>query len=296
MKFNHPPVAAIKKRAQLASRIRAKQFISAPGIYDLISAKIADEMGFDALYMTGYGTVASYMGLPDAGLASYTDMLSRVQQFCAVTQTPMICDADSGYGGLLNVMHTVRGYEAAGACIIQLEDQLQPKKCGHMPGRQVIDTEDMVKKIRVAVDSREDPNFLILARTDARTNYGLDEALRRAEQYIKAGADIIFVESPESLEEMEKIGNAFDVPLVANMVDGGSTPILSRDDLSALGFSMAIFPATGFLATAAALKSAYSTLESTGSTLGLKTPLYEFQAFSTLMGFDAVSEFDKKYL
>jgi len=296
MKFNSLPVPAAQKRERLASQIKAKKFISAPGVYDLISAKIADEMGFDALYMTGYGAVASYMGLPDAGLASYTDMLNRVQQFCTFTQTPMICDADSGYGGLLNIMHTVRGYEAAGACIIQLEDQQQPKKCGHMPGRQVIDTADMVKKIRVAVDARQDPNFLILARTDARTNHGLDEALRRAEQYIAAGADIIFVESPESLEEMEKIGRSFDVPLVANMVDGGSTPILSQKELASLGFSIAIFPATGFLASAAAVRSVYTQLADTGSTLGLKTPLFEFQSFSTLMGFDAVAEFDKKYL
>ncbi len=295
MTIHSTTIDAAQKRSQLAARIRSKQFIAAPGVFDMISAKIADAMQFDALYMTGYGTVASYLGLPDAGLASYTDMVDRVQRFAAGTRTPMICDADTGYGGLLNVMHTVRGYEAAGACIVQLEDQQYPKKCGHMPGRQVIEAADMVKKIRVAVETRSDPNMLILARTDARTNLGLDEALRRGEQYVKAGADVLFVESPESPQEMEIIGRNFDIPLLANMVEGGSTPILTRQQLISLGFSLAIFPATGFLATAAALQSVYSTLQDNGSTAGMQSPLYDFQNFSKLMGFDEVAAFEKKY-
>jgi 2-methylisocitrate lyase-like PEP mutase family enzyme len=284
-----------EKRSELAARIRRKDFIAAPGVFDLISAKIADAMHFDALYMTGYGTVASHLGLPDAGLASYADMVNRVQRFTSVTRTPMICDADTGYGGLLNVMHTVRGYEAAGACIVQLEDQVFPKKCGHMPGRQVVDAAEMVKKIRVAVESRSDPNLLILARTDARTTLGLDEALRRGEMYAKAGADVLFIESPESPEEMATITRTFDTPLLANMVEGGSTPILTKQELMSLGFSLAIFPATGFLASAAALQAVYGTLKQNGSTAGMAHPLFEFQAFSSLMGFDEVAQFDSKY-
>lgn len=288
-------VSYADRRARLAQRLREKRLVSAPGVFEMVSAKMADRMGFEALYMTGYGTVASYLGLPDAGLASYSDMVNRVQQFASVTATPMICDGDTGYGGLLNVMHTVRGYEAAGACAIQLEDQEFPKKCGHMLGRQVIAAQSMAEKIRVAVESRSDPNFLIIARTDARTSLGLDEALRRAELYARAGADLLFVESPESVEEMERIGRAFDVPLVANMVEGGRTPVLSREDLQALGYRLAIFPAAAFLAAGAAFEGVYRTILERGSTVGAETPLYEFQKFSQLMGFDWVAQFDRDH-
>jgi 2-methylisocitrate lyase-like PEP mutase family enzyme len=192
-------------------------------------------------------------------------------------------------------MHTVRGYESAGACAIQLEDQEFPKKCGHMLGRRVIPVADMVDKIKVAVETRSDPNFMIIARTDARTTLGLDEALRRMEQYAKAGADLLFIESPESEEEMRKIGEAFDLPLVANMVEGGRTPILSAKDLCDIGYGLAIFPATAFLAAAQAFESVYETLRDHGSTDQLKTPLYPFSKMSQKMGFDWVSEFDQSH-
>jgi len=284
-----------QRRAALKAHLRSGRLIAAPGVYDMISAKIADRMGFEALYMTGYGVVASHLGLPDAGIATYTDMVNRVAQFGLVTQTPMICDGDTGYGGLLNVAHTVRGYEAAGACAIQLEDQEFPKKCGHMLGRRVIPIEDMARKIRVAAEARDDKNFLIVARTDARTTLGLDEALRRAEAYARAGADLLFVESPESVEEMRRIGKTFDLPLVANMVEGGRTPVLPADQLREIGYRLAIFPALGFLAAGAALEQAYAGLKEQGSSIGLGVPLYDFQSFSALMGFDAIAEFDKKY-
>ena len=288
-------VSHADRRAKLAARLREKRLLSAPGVFEMVSAKIADRMGFEALYMTGYGTVASYLGMPDAGLATYSDMVNRVQQFASITATPMICDGDTGYGGLLNVMHTVRGYEAAGACVIQLEDQEFPKKCGHMLGRRVVDAQAMADKIRVAVESRSDPNFLIIARTDARTTHGLDEALRRAEIYARAGADLLFVESPESIEEMERIGKAFDLPLVANMVEGGRTPVLSREDLQAIGYRLAIFPAAAFLAAGAAFESVYKGIQATGSTVGTSTPLYDFGKFSQMMGFDWVAQFDSEH-
>jgi 2-methylisocitrate lyase-like PEP mutase family enzyme len=283
------------KRKRFAERIRRKALVSAPGVYDLISAKLADRIGFDALYMTGYGVVASHLGLPDAGLATYSDMVARVAQIAAMTQTPLVADGDTGYGGLLNVQHTVRGYEAAGAVAIQLEDQEFPKKCGHMLGRRVVPAADMAAKIRVAVDARTEPNFLVIARTDSRTTLGLDEALRRAEAYLKAGADLLFIESPESIEEMERIGRTFDVPLVANMVEGGRTPILDAQTLQRLGYRLAIFPALGFLAAGAVLEKAYAGLKATGSSVGLDVPLYPFKDFSALMGFDRVAEFDRKY-
>ena len=279
----------------LAERLRQGEFISAPGIFELISARIADRLGFPALYMTGYGTVASYLGLPDAGLASFTDMLDRVRQICAATKTPVIADADTGYGGLLNVAHTVRGYEQAGAAAIQIEDQEFPKKCGHTPGRRVIPLADMVAKIEVAVASRENDDFLIIARTDARTGYGLDEALRRGDAFAAAGADVLFIEAPESIEEMRTIGARFDKPLIANIVDGGKTPILGVDELRDLGYDMAIFPATGFLAMGQALESVYGHIRQQGSSKGVTTPLYDFNAFSELMGFPAVWEFERRW-
>jgi 2-methylisocitrate lyase-like PEP mutase family enzyme len=283
------------KRKRFAERVRRRELVSAPGVYDLISAKLADRMGFDALYMTGYGVVASHLGLPDAGLATYSDMVGRVGQIAAMTQTPLVADGDTGYGGLLNVQHTVRGYETAGAVAIQLEDQEFPKKCGHMLGRRVVPAADMVAKIRVAVESRSDPDFLIIARTDSRTTLGLDEALRRAEAYLKAGADLLFIESPESVEEMERIGRTFDVPLVANMVEGGRTPILDAATLQKLGYRLAIFPALGFLAAGAVLEQAYAGLKARGSSVGIDVPLYPFKDFSALMGFDGVAEFDRKH-
>jgi 2-methylisocitrate lyase-like PEP mutase family enzyme len=285
-----------EKRAQLAQRLREPRLIVAPGIFDLISARIADRLGFDCLYMTGYGVVASHLGLPDAGLATYSDMVGRVAQMAKMTATPFIADGDTGYGGLLNVQHAVQGYEAAGACGIQLEDQEFPKKCGHMLGRRVIAGEDMAEKIRVAVDARSDRDFLVIARTDARTTLGLDEALRRAELYLRAGADVLFVESPESTEEMRRIGSTFKgVPLLANMVEGGRTPILARSELENLGYRIAIFPALGFLAMGAALEKAYSELKSAGSSIQVSVPLYEFKRFSELMGFERIAEFEKRY-
>ncbi|KZC97654.1 isocitrate lyase/PEP mutase family protein [Oceanibaculum pacificum] len=279
----------------LRQRFADKEFITAPGVFDGISARIADRLGFPALYMTGYGTVASHLGMPDAGLASYTEMVGRVETLTSVTSTPLIADGDTGYGGLLNVQRTVRGYEKAGAAAIQLEDQEFPKKCGHTPGRRVIPMADMVGKVKVAVESRDSADFLIIARTDARTTLGLDEALRRGEAYAEAGADIIFIESPESEAEMEKICASFDVPCLANMVEGGRTPVVSRDRLVEIGYALAIFPATGFLAVGAALNSVYSTLKQEGSSVGVTAPMDNFGDFTRLMGFQEVWDFEKRH-
>ena len=285
----------ITTAAALRARIKAPGLITAPGVYDMISARIADKMGFPALYMTGFGVVASYLGLPDAGLATYTDMAGRVNQICAITQTPLIADADTGYGGLLNVAHTVRGYIKAGAAALQIEDQEFPKKCGHTPGRRVIPLADMVKKIRVAVEARGADDILIVARTDARTTLGLDEALRRADAYAEAGADILFVESPESEQEMQRICANSELPLMANMVEGGRTPVLPAHELEQLGYKIAIFPATGFLAAGAALDSIYQTLRRDGSSVNATAPLYDFTEFTKLMGFEQVWEFDQRH-
>jgi 2,3-dimethylmalate lyase len=232
--------------------------ITAPGVYDMVSLRMAARMGFDALYMTGYGTVASHLGLPDAGLASYADMVGRVEAMARMAGQPLIADGDTGYGGLLNVRHAVRGYERAGAAAIQLEDQEFPKKCGHTPDRRVIAAEDMVRKIAVAAEARTSPDFLIIARTDARTSLGLKEAIRRARAYAEAGADMLFVESPETEDEMATIGRELgDRPLIANMVEGGRTPMLSNARLAELGYALAIHPVAGLLSAAAALETVY---------------------------------------
>jgi len=280
---------------RLRERLASKSLLVAPGVHDLVSLRLADTFGFEALYMTGFGTVASHLGLPDAGLATYTDMVGRVKQMASMARAPLIADGDTGYGGLLNVRHTVRGYEEAGAAAIQLEDQEFPKKCGHTPGRRVIPMNDMVKKIRVAVESRSSRDFLIIARTDARTALGLDEALRRADAYASAGADILFVESPESVEEMRAICERFDLPLLANMVEKGRTPVLSRAELESLGYRLAIFPVTALLAAVKSMSEVYAHIKSAGSSKDAPVALEDFGALTKLMGFEDVWNFEKRY-
>lgn len=280
---------------RLKAAFDAGRFVVAPGIFDMISARIADGMGFDCLYATGFGTVASHLGVADAGIATYTDMVGRVGQMARGVATPVIADADTGYGGLLNVRHTVMGYEAAGVSGIQLEDQEMPKKCGHTPGRRVIPAEEMVLKIRVAAEARRDPAFLIVARTDARTTLGLEEAIRRGHLFAEAGADIVFIESPESEAEMAAIGRAgIGRPLLANMVEGGRTPILPAARLQALGYAIAIYPAIGFLAAAAALERAYAHLRQHGISTALGES-YGFRRMTELMGFPEVWDFEQRW-
>jgi hypothetical protein len=285
------------QRTLFNERLRQPGLIVAPGVYEMVSLRLADRMNFDALYMTGYGTVASLLGLADAGLATYSEMVGRVNAMANMAKTPLIADGDTGYGGLLNVRHTVRGYEAAGAVAIQLEDQEFPKKCGHTPGRRVIPMEDMVKKIEVAVASRTDPHFKIIARTDARTTLGLDEALRRGEAYAHAGADILFIESPETEAEMKRIGQTFsDQPLIANMVEKGRTPVLSKTELEQLGYKIAIFPVTALLASVQAMTKVYEHFKDTGSSVNNPVDLYDFADLSSLMGFEDVWEFEKRFV
>jgi 2-methylisocitrate lyase-like PEP mutase family enzyme len=285
------------QRTLFNQRLAEPGLIVAPGVYEMVSLRLADRMNFDALYMTGYGTVASLLGLPDAGLATYTEMIGRVSAMAGMAKTPLIADGDTGYGGLLNVRHTVRGYEAAGAVAIQLEDQEFPKKCGHTPGRRVIPMKDMVKKIEVAVASRTDPHFKIIARTDARTTLGLDEALKRGEAYARAGADILFIESPETQEEMMQIGKTFpNHPLIANMVEKGRTPVLTKTELEQLGCKIAIFPVTALLASVQAMTQVYEHFKSSGSSVQNPVELYDFSELSKLMGFEDVWEFEKRFV
>ena len=284
-----------ERRRALARRIRARELTVAPGVFDMISAKVADRSGFDALYMTGYGIAASHMGLPDAGLVSYSEMVARAARICEATRTPLIADADTGFGGLLNVRHTVRGYEAAGVAAIQIEDQEFPKKCGHAPGRRVVPLDEMLRKIEVAAEARGSGDFLIVARTDSRGSLGLDEAIRRGRAFSRAGADVVFIESPESEEEFERIGQEVDAPLLANMVEGGFSPILPAQTLDRLGFTIALYPGTGFLTVAKALQDVYGHLQSSRSSLGLPVETFSIGEMHDLMGFGAVWEFERRW-
>jgi 2-methylisocitrate lyase-like PEP mutase family enzyme len=286
-------MAGNEKAATLRARLAKGEFILAPGIYDGISARVADRMGFPALYMTGYGATASALGLPDAGLATYDDMVKQAGMICSIVDTPVIADADTGYGGLLNVQRTVRGYEAAGVAAIQIEDQEMPKKCGHTPGRRVVPAEDMVLKLKVAVDARRHAETMIVARTDARTGHGLDEALRRAALYAQAGADVIFVESPESEAELERIGKEVDKPLLANMVEFGKTPRTEVERLKKWGFDIAIYPGLGFSVAAEAMRLAWSHLKDKGTSNGVAVPQYK--GMHELMGFPEVWDFEKRW-
>ena len=283
----------VKMTKTLVKQLESGDFITAPGVFDMISTLIATRMNFPALYVTGYGISASYMGLPDAGLMTFTDMETQIRKIVAATDKPVIADADTGYGGLLNVRHTVKAYENLGVSAIQIEDQEYPKKCGHTPGRRVIPTSDMVTKIKVAVDTRTKDDFLIIARTDSRTGLGIEEAISRAVAFEEAGADIIFVEAPETEGEMKMVNAAIKKPTLANMVSGGKTPIFSSSALQDMGYSVAIHPALGFLAMGEALKTAYTKLDTTGNVTGVT--LEDFGEFSRIMGFEDVWDFEKKW-
>ena len=279
----------------LRQKLASRQFITAPGIQDMIAAVVANKVGFDIVYGSGYWTVASAHGLPDAGIASVTQMVDRMATLVRTCNAAVVADADTGFGGLLNVHHTVQAYEQAGVTAIQIEDQEFPKKCGHTPGKRVVPAEEMADKIRVAVEARRDENFLIIARTDARQSEGLAGVLHRMKLYAEAGADILFPEALTSDEEARIVTASLDKPMMANMADGGLTPIRDAKTLESLGYSMAIFPAMTSLAAAAAMETALLNLKQTGTSLSPDVPLFNFKEFCSLIGFEDVWAFDKKW-
>jgi len=278
----------------LRQKLSRREFVVAPGIQDMITAVVANKVGFDVVYGSGYWLTASALGLPDAGIATYTQMLDRMATLVKSSNAAVIADADTGYGGLLNVHHTVKGYEAAGVTAIQLEDQEFPKKCGHTPYKRLIALEDMVEKIKVAAEARQDKeNFLIIARTDARQSEGLDGVLKRLEAYAAAGADILFPEALTSEDEMRQACATFDKPCMANMADGGLTPILPAATLKDLGYALAIFPSMTSLTAAAAVEQGLRALKQTGAYPA--EDLFNFKEFCELIGFDAVWAFERRW-
>lgn len=270
------------------------ELVVAPGAHDALTALVVEKCGFPVVYMTGYGQAASHLGRPDIGLMSMTEMVSRARNMAAVVDIPVIADADTGFGNVINVIRTVREYEAANAAAIQLEDQVLPKRCGHMLGREVIPTKEMVGKIKAAVATRSDPDFMIVARTDARTLLGIDEALDRARAYEDAGADILFIESPESIDEMYRINEVLTQPTLANMVEGGRTPMLPNDKLFEIGYSIVIYPTASVFVTAHSMLHLMNHLKKNGSTVGMMDRMISFGEFNDLIGLDAtIKELEK---
>jgi 2-methylisocitrate lyase-like PEP mutase family enzyme len=283
--------------ASLKQLLAAGEFVVAPGVFEMLSARIADRMGFKALYMTGYGISASHLGVADAGIVTYRDMVDRARVIAGGTSKPLIADADTGFGGLINVRETVRGYEAAGVQAIQIEDQEMPKKCGHTPGRRVVPLKDAVRRIEVAVDARRSADTLIVARTDARASLGLDDAIARGRAFGRAGADVVFVEAPESEAEFAQVGQALagDAWLFANMVPSGNSPVVSAENLQRYGYSIVIYPTAGMNAACAALEQAYRHLEQHGSTDGSPVPAYSMAQLHELVGFPEGWGFEKRF-
>ena len=280
----------------LRQMMTGKQIVVAPGAHDALTAKIIEQVGFSAVYMTGYGQAASHLGKPDVGLLTLTEMVARASNIVEAVNVPVIADADTGFGNAVNVMRTLREYEKAGVAAIQLEDQVAPKKCGHMTGRQVVSKEEMVGKIKAAADVRTDPDLMIIARTDARTVHGIGEALERAKAYEEAGADILFIESPESVEEMKQITTSFKVPVLANMVEGGRTPFLPVQDLQGLGYDLVIFPTASTYLVTKALTRLMTVLKDTGTTASLIPEMITFEEFNDLIGLTKIREIENMYV
>jgi 2,3-dimethylmalate lyase len=273
--------------ARLRVRL-AKGPLIAPGAYDALTARIAAQAGAESVYMTGFGVAGSHLGVPDIGIVSATEMTERVRALAAAASpVPLIADGDNGHGGTANVERLVRAYEQAGAACIQLEDQVLPKRCGHMDGKEVVSLEEGVMKIRAAAGARATRDFLIIARTDARSVLGFDEALRRADAYANAGADLLFVEAPQSETELRAIAERFKgVPLVANMVEDGKTPMLSAADLGALGFNLILFPISALLAAARTAQRVYAGILQGGKP-DATLERVSFQAYNDIVGLSA---------
>jgi carboxyvinyl-carboxyphosphonate phosphorylmutase len=288
--------AARDGRASLRESFDAGEMVLAPGCYDALGARLVEEAGFSAVYMTGFGSAASHLGRPDVGLMSMPEMVDNARRIVAAVDIPVVADADTGYGNAINVIRTVREYEAAGVAAIHLEDQVMPKKCGHMEGKQVVGVDEMVAKVAAAVAARRSPDFLIIARTDARAVEGLEGALARARAYREAGADALFVEAPQSVDEIEAVAEAFpDVPLLFNYAEGGKTPAVSYDVLRDLGFSLVIFPLTLLLTATAAMRAALARVKSDGTPIGLLPSMVGFDDFLELVGMDEIRALEQRF-
>jgi 2,3-dimethylmalate lyase len=285
------------RSGSLRQRLSRAEILVAPGAYDALTARLIEASGFEAVYLSGAGVSYTALGQPDLGLLTQTEMVGRVASVAEAVALPLIADGDTGYGSAVNLMRTVRHYEQAGAAAIQIEDQRFPKRCGHLSGKELLPAEEMAGKIRAARAARRSEEFLIIARTDARSVAGLDEAVRRGRNYVEAGADVLFVESPHSRDELQAIGHAFpNVPLLANMVEGGKTPLLGADELQAMGYSLVIFPNSLTRRFARAGLELLAELKARGSTDHLLDQMMPFAELNQLLGIERYRQLERTYL
>ncbi len=282
--------------ARLRALLAGDAPLLAPGAYDALSARLIEQAGFDCVYMTGFGTTASLLGRPDVGLLGGAEMAGQVRRLVQAVDVPLVADADTGYGNAINVVRTVQDYEQAGVAGLHIEDQILPKRCGHMDGKQVVPVEEMVGKVRAAVQARRDPDLVIIARTDARAMEGLDAALGRARAYRAAGADLLFVEALQSVEEIETVARELaDVPLVFNWAEGGKTPPLPYQRLRDLGFALVLMPITTLLAATRAMQTALAEIHAAGTPLPVLDRLPAFDEFLDLIGLPEVRDLEMRF-
>lgn len=266
-----------------------------PGVYDAIGAKIAQKVGFDAMFQTGYGTSATLFGMPDYGFIGSTETVENARRICRAVKVPVIVDSDTGYGNALSVWKLVNELEKAGAAGIFLEDQRWPKRCGHMAGKEVVERQEYAEKLQAAVDARKSKDFIIVARTDARATLGLDEAIERGRYYKKIGADVVFVEAPKSIDEMRRIGKSINAPLVANMIEGGATPIVSARDLNRMGFKIILYPLSILYANAYATLQVLRELKKSGTTSKVRKNLVSFDEFNDIVELSKFRNLELRY-
>lgn len=281
--------------ANLKKMLRSSKPIVIPGVYDAIGAKIAEKVGFEAMFQTGYGTSATLFGMPDFGFIGATETVDNARRICRAVSIPVIVDADTGYGNALSVWKLVQELEASGASGIFLEDQRWPKRCGHMQGKEVISQEEYTEKLGAAIDARQSKDFIIVARTDARATEGLDNAIERGLQNKKTGADVVFIEAPKSIDEMKKIGKSINAPLVANMIEGGATPLSSADALYKMGFKIILYPLSVLFANTFATMNILKELKKSGTTSKFKQKVVGFDQFNDLVELPKFRKLEKKY-
>jgi len=279
----------------LRSMLKSKKPLVIPGVYDALGAKIAQKVGFEAMFQTGYGTSASLLGMPDYGFIGAAETIDNARRICKAVSVPVIVDSDTGYGNALSVWKLVKELESAGASGIFLEDQRWPKRCGHMQGKEAIPQEEYTEKLSAAIDSRENKDFIIVARTDARATEGLDGAIERGKQNKRTGADAIFVEAPRSIEEMKKIGKEINAPLVANMIEGGATPLSSAETLNKMGFKIILYPLSVLYANTFATMNILKELKKSGNTTKYKQKVVNFDQFNDLVELPKFRKMEKKY-
>lgn len=287
----------MKTTTQFRELIERDEILPAMGGYDALSANLIEQAGGEVVYMSGSSVSTTTHAYPDVGMTTLTEMVNRARQMVNAVNIPVFCDADTGYGNPINVVRTVEEYESAGVAGIHIEDQTFPKKCGHFDEKTIIPTEEMVQKIRAATDAREDEDFQIVARTDARAVTGFDDAVKRCHRYLDAGADMLFFEAPTSEDELRRVTDEFGdgVPLLANMTEGGETPLFTADEFEKFGYDIVLYPATGFKAAQKALWDVYNEIVETGTQKGVLDRLVTWQERNELNGLDEIVELEKKY-